>query len=56
MRRGWELLALLIIAALLLQAAVELLRPLIPYMIAAALIGMVTVAAIVLHPGPRQSR
>ncbi len=53
MRRGWELLALLIIAALLLRAAVELLRPLIPYMIAAALIGMVTVAAILLYRNHR---
>ncbi len=38
MKRMWELLALLIIGALLLEAALNLIQPLIPYMIAVGLL------------------
>jgi hypothetical protein len=37
----WELLALLIIGALLLQEALEFIEPLIPYMVAVALMTVV---------------
>jgi len=36
-KKLWELLALLIIGALLLQAGLELIQPLIPYMVVVAL-------------------
>ncbi len=41
MKRLWELLALLVIGALLLQAAISFLMPLIPYMVVVALMLMV---------------
>ncbi len=53
MRRGWELLALLIIAAVLLRAAIELIRPLIPYMVTAVVMGVVVVGAIALYRNHR---
>jgi hypothetical protein len=37
-KRIWELLALLIIGALLLEAALNLIRPLIPYMLVVGLL------------------
>jgi hypothetical protein len=37
----WELLALLIIGAILLQATLDLIRPLIPYMVVVALMVVV---------------
>jgi hypothetical protein len=40
-KRMWELLALLVIGAILLQATLDLIRPLIPYMVAVALIAVV---------------
>jgi hypothetical protein len=40
-KRLWEMLALLIIGALLLQAALDFIRPLIPYMVAVAVIAVV---------------
>jgi hypothetical protein len=36
-KRLWEMLALLIIGAILLQAALDFIRPLIPYMVVVAL-------------------
>ena len=53
MRRGWELLALLVIAAVLLRMVIEFIRPLIPYMVAVVLIGLVVVAAIALYRNHR---
>jgi uncharacterized membrane protein YccC len=40
-KRLWELLALLIIGALLLEAALSFIQPLIPYMVAVALMAVV---------------
>jgi hypothetical protein len=40
-KRMWELLALLVIGAILLQAMLDLIRPLIPYMVAVALMAIV---------------
>ena len=41
MKKMWELLALLIIGALLLQAALAFIQPLIPYMIVVGLLMIV---------------
>ncbi len=41
MKKMWELLALLIIGALLLQATLDLIRPLIPYMVVVAVMAVV---------------
>lgn len=41
MRRAWELLALIIIGGLLVQMVVEWLEPLIPYMVAFAMLVMI---------------
>ncbi|MGY1681994.1 hypothetical protein [Geodermatophilus sp. SYSU D01176] len=53
MRRGWEFLALLVIGALLLQAAVEFIRPLIPYMVAVVVLGGITVTGISIYRNHR---
>ncbi len=53
MRRGWELLALLVIGGLLLQAAVAFLRPLVPYIVVPALLLVVTAAAVALYRNHR---
>jgi hypothetical protein len=49
MRRGWEFLALLFIGALVLQAVVEFIRPLIPYVVAVVVLGGITVAGITVY-------
>jgi|tagenome__1003787_1003787.scaffolds.fasta_scaffold17884090_2 hypothetical protein len=38
MKKAWELLALLVIGALLLKAALEFVEPLIPYIVVVALL------------------
>jgi hypothetical protein len=50
---GWELLALLIIAAALLRAAVEFIRPLVPYMVAVVVLGVVVVGAVAVYRNHR---
>ena len=41
MRRGWELLLLLIIFAYVIKAAIEMLTPLVPYMLIAGLVALI---------------
>ncbi len=53
MQRGWGFLALLLISALLLQAVVEFIRPLIPYVVAVIVLGVVTVTAITVYRNHR---
>jgi CHASE2 domain-containing sensor protein len=53
MRRGWEFLALLLISALLLRAVVEFIRPLIPYVVAVVVLGVVTVTVISIYRNHR---
>ena len=53
MRRGWEFLALLLIGALLLQAVVEFVRPLIPYVVAVIGLGVVTASVITVYRNHR---
>jgi hypothetical protein len=53
MRRGWELLGLLIISAVLLRETIEIVRPLIPYMVAVVVISVIVVGAIALYRNHR---
>jgi hypothetical protein len=53
MRRGWELLVLLIIFGVVLQEVVAFLRPLIPYVVAVVVLGGVTVTVITVYRNHR---